>query len=375
MNRLNRICVLALLMSVFLYPAKQDNGKLTGVEKQIQDISDRLEKLKKEEKSILNDIYRVELQYERAVIENNKIKMQVRASQEVIDTKNKEKARLDSEIAASRKNLGELIRILYKMGGNTHLKLFSQVDNLDQLFRNYRLFAALIDYKSEELNKFKRLVGRLNTVRTELQQQHNRLRNLQNQKEQKVRRIRGLKQEKLEMMRKINSDRERHRKHLDELENEAARLNKMLYGKQIKRRFGDIDLTKVRGRLKWPIKGRVISSFGKKRSTRFNTYIINNGIKIKPTASDDVKAVYPGEIVFADYYKGYGNLVIIQHSRNLYTLYGHCKEILKKVGENVGEGDLISLVGDTGSTIGKALYFEVRTHTQPQDPVKWLRRN
>lgn len=364
-----------LLLAVFLYPAKQDNRKLSGVEKQIQDISDKLEKLKKEEKSILNDIYRVELQYEKAIIENNRIKMQVRASQESIEKKNKEKEKLDTEIAGSRKNLEELIRILYKMGGNTQLKVFSQVDNLDQLFRNYRLFTALIDYKSEELKKFKRLVDRLNTVRTDLQKQHDRLKDLQAQKEQKVRRIRGLKQAKLEMMRKINNDRERHNKHLDELENEAARLNQMLYGKQIKRRFGDIDLSKVRGNLKWPIKGRVISSFGKKRSTRFNTYIINNGIKIKPTGSDDVKAVYPGEVVFADYYKGYGNLIIIQHSRNLYTLYGHCKEILKKIGDNVGEGELICLAGDTGSTIGKALYFEVRTHTQPQDPVKWLRRN
>ncbi len=109
---------------------------------------------------------------------------------------------------------------MYKVGGNTQLKLFSQVDNLDQLFRNYRLFSALIDFKSAELNKIKDLLLRLSKVRTELQEQHSRLKNLQRQKEKKLRSIRGLKKSKLDLMRKVNNDRGRFRKLLDELESE-----------------------------------------------------------------------------------------------------------------------------------------------------------
>jgi septal ring factor EnvC (AmiA/AmiB activator) len=211
-------------------------------------------------------------------------------------------------------------------------------------------------------------------VKKELEGYHTNLKNLQNRKELKLRDIGSLKYSKMALIRKINNDRGQYMRLLDELEAEAAQLNKLIYGKPLKRRLGVIDLDRIKGKLNWPIKGKVVSFFGKKRSTKFDTYIINNGIKIKPGSSDRVRSVYPGEVVFADYYKGYGNLIIIQHAKNLYTLYGHCEKMYKQTGDNVNKGEVISLAGDSGSTYGKSLYFEIRTDLKPQDPLKWLRR-
>jgi septal ring factor EnvC (AmiA/AmiB activator) len=379
MKRTRFLLIAAGLMLVFIgppavYPDEENKEKLNVINKQIQDISNKLENLKKEEGSILNDIYKFELQYEKAVIENNKIKLQLRGTREKINKKNSEKQKLEEEIRESKKNLKKIIRILYKIGGNTYLKLFLRIDNLDELFKNYRLFITLINYKTDEINKIKINISRLNQVKKELEEQYATIRSLQQQKEQKLRSIYNLKQAKLHLMRDINNDRGDYRRMLDELETEAARLNEIIYGRKIKRRLGVIDLTPIKGKLRWPLSGKVISFFGKIRSTRFNTYIINNGIKIKPGKSDEVKAIYPGEVVFADYYKGYGNLVIIQHARNLYSLYGHCEKIFKKTGDNVSEGELIALAGDSGSTVGKALYLEIRTHSEPQDPLKWLHK-
>jgi murein hydrolase activator len=352
----------------------ESKGKLDKINHQIQEISDKIEKLQKEEKSILNEIYNVELKYEKAVIVNNKLKLQLRNVGDQIDKRSTEKAKLQKDIDKSKRNLKKIVRILYKIGGNQYLKLFLRIDNLDQLFANYRNFIALINYKTEELTKLRINIERLSIVNRELNERFTKLRDLQQSKEKKVRDIHRLKRSKIDIMKNIAGNRSKYRQLLDELENEAARLNEIIYGKKVKRRFGVIDLTKIKGRLTWPIKGKVISRFGKKRSTRFNTYILENGIKIRPTGSDKVTAVYPGEIVFADYYKGYGKLVIIQHAKNLYTLYGHCENILKKKGDSVGKGDVISIAGSTGSVTGKSLYFEIRTHADPQDPLKWLRR-
>jgi septal ring factor EnvC (AmiA/AmiB activator) len=367
-------CIFLIAGPLVLHPAKGDKKKLDAINKQIQDISNKLENLKKEEGSILNDIYKIELKYEKAVIENNKIKIQLRNTREKIRKKNSEKKKLEQEIQESKKNLKKIIRILYKIGGNSYLKLFIRINTLDELFKNYRLFIALINYKSDEIKKIKKNIHRLNLVKKELETQYANIRRLQQLKEQKVRNIGGLKQSKLRLMREINNDRQNYRQMLDELEVEAGRLNELIYGKKMKRRLGIINLNSIKGKLRWPITGKVVSSFGKKRSTKFNTYIMNNGIKIEPGKSNNVTAVYAGEIVFADYYKGYGNLVIVQHSRNLHTLYGHCEKILKKRGDNVSEGELISIAGDTGSTYGKVLYFEIRTQLKPQDPLKWLRK-
>lgn len=375
MNKLLVFVALVLLSGWLLWSSPdKDKEKLDNIAKQIDGINSKLEKLKKEEGSILNDIYKIELRYEKAIIENNKIKLQVRKSEEKINKKNSEKKKLEIEIDQSKKNLKQILRLLYKIGGNAYLKFFIRINNLDQLFENYRLFISLIDYKSDEINKLKVNIQRLLEVKKELEGYHANLKNLQRQKELKLKDIRNLKQSKMTLIRKISNDRDQYMRLLDELETEAGHLNKLIFGKPLKRRLGMIDLDRIKGKLNWPIKGKVVSFFGKKRSTKFDTYIINNGIKIQPGRSDQVKAIYPGEVVFAEYYKGYGNLIIIQHAKNLYTLYGHCEKMFKQKGDNVNKGEVISLAGDSGSTYGKSLYFEIRTQLKPQDPLKWLRR-
>ena len=375
MKKLLVLVVMFLLSGCLGWSAPdKDKEKLDTIAKQIEEINGKLEKLKKEEGSILNDIYKIELEYEKAVIENNQIKLLVRKSEEKIRKKNAEKKKLETEIDQSKTNLKQILRLLYKIGGNAYLKFFIRIDNLDQLFENYRLFISLIDYKSEEINKLKINIQRLLEVKKELEDDHASLKNLQKQKELKLQDIRNFKQSKMALIRKINNDKDQYMRMLDELETEAAQLNKLIYGKPLTRRLGMIDLDRIKGKLNWPIKGKVVSFFGKKRSTKFDTYIINNGIKIQPGNSDQVKSIYPGEVVFADYYKGYGNLIIIQHAKNLYTLYGHCEKMFKQKGDNVSEGEVISLAGDSGSTEGKSLYFEIRTQLKPQDPLEWLRK-
>jgi septal ring factor EnvC (AmiA/AmiB activator) len=375
---MKKLLVLIVLVLLSGFPGwsapDKDKEKLDTIAKQIEEINGKLEKLKKEEGSILNDIYKIELEYEKAIIENNRIKLLVSKSEEKIRKKNAEKKKLETEIDQSKTNLKQILRLLYKIGGNAYLKFLIRIDNLDQLFENYRLFISLIDYKSEEINKLKINIQRLLEVKKELEDDHASLKNLQKQKELKLQDIRNFKQSKMTLIRKINNDKDHYMRMLDELETEAAQLNKLIYGKPLTRRLGMIDLDRIKGKLNWPIKGKVVSFFGKKRSTKFDTYIINNGIKIQPGNSDQVKSIYPGEVVFADYYKGYGNLIIIQHAKNLYTLYGHCEKMFKQKGDNVSEGEVISLAGDSGSTEGKSLYFEIRTQLKPQDPLEWLRK-
>ena len=369
------LVVLVLLSGFFGWSAQdKDKEKLDTIAKQIEEINSKLEKLKKEEGSILNDIYKIELENEKAIIENNLIKMQVMKSEEKINKKNAEKKKLEKDIEQSKTRLKQILRLLYKIGGNAYLKFFIRIDNLDQLFENYRLFISLIEYKSDEINKLKVNIQRLLEVKKELEESHAHLKNLQDQKEQKIREIWNLKQSKMTLIHQIDNDKSQHMRLLDELEIEAAQLNKLIYGKPLSRRLGMIDLDRLKGKLNWPIKGKVVSFFGKKRSTKFDTYIINNGIDIQPGDSDQVRSIYAGEVVFADYYKGYGNLVIIQHAKNLYTLYGHCEKMFKQKGDNASEGEVIALAGDSGSTSGKSLYFEIRTQVKPQDPLEWLRK-
>jgi hypothetical protein len=87
---------------------------------------------------------------------------------------------------------------------------------------------------------------------------------------------------------------------------------------------------------------------------------------------EEPRAVLPGKILYADWFKGFGNIVIIDHGDHTFTVSGYCSELLKKPGESVSEGETIALVGSAGSLKGPCLYFEIRHHGKPQDPMNWL---
>jgi septal ring factor EnvC (AmiA/AmiB activator) len=379
-KRTAKIFVLILAVtagSLSAFPQKSNDlrkNKLAAINTEIDEINRKLSGLKGKEKSLLNEIYSIELQYEKALIENNKLKLQLRHAGQAIKTKNTEKKQLEKNIAGSKINLRKILRILYKIGGNSYLKLFIRVDSLEQLFHNYRLFTALIGRQSAELEILRTNINRLNQVKQELQASYDQLKSYQQKKEQKVRRIRSLKQGKLNLIGNINNDRKKYLQLLEELRGEASRINEIISGQPSKRPMRTLDLKRLKGRLRWPLRGKVVSSFGKKRSTRFDTYIIENGIKIKPSGSANVRSVYSGEVVFADYFGGYGKVVIVQHSKHLFSVYGHCEKIFKKKGESVEEGELISIAGDSGSTVGRVLYFEIRAQSNAQNPTLWLRK-
>ncbi len=129
-----------------------------------------------------------------------------------------------------------------------------------------------------------------------------------------------------------------------------------------------------RGNLEMPVKGKIISKFGTARNSDSPSFTFQSGIDIKANRGEPVRSVFRGRIIFAQWLKGYGNIIIIDHGDNYYTLYAHVDEIFKKKGSLIDRGDVIATAGDTGSMKGTCLHFEVRFHGKPVNPVKWLKK-
>jgi len=129
----------------------------------------------------------------------------------------------------------------------------------------------------------------------------------------------------------------------------------------------------LRGRLSWPADGRVVAEYGPQVNPRFGTKTFRNGIDIEATEGSSIAAVYPGHVVYTGWFRGYGNLIIVDHGGEYYTVYAHAADIRVTEGDEVKQGQIIGTVGDTGSLQGPRLYFEVRHEGKPQDPTQWLR--
>lgn len=129
---------------------------------------------------------------------------------------------------------------------------------------------------------------------------------------------------------------------------------------------------KLRGRLCAPAGGPITIGFGKRENPRFHTVTMQNGVEIGAAMGAPVRAVAPGVVRFAQWFRGYGNLVILEHDDGYYTVYAHLSSISAGVGEEVSAGQTIGHVGDTGSLGGASLYFEIRHHDAPLNPQEWL---
>ena len=129
-----------------------------------------------------------------------------------------------------------------------------------------------------------------------------------------------------------------------------------------------------RGKIPWPVSGKIIVPYGKYRNPEYNAVVENTGIQIQAPMGTPFRAVAAGTVRFADWFKGYGKLVILDHGKGYYSIYAQASQLNVAEGQVVAAGQVLGNVGDTGSLVGSSLYFEIRKDAVPQDPLRWLRR-
>lgn len=155
---------------------------------------------------------------------------------------------------------------------------------------------------------------------------------------------------------------------------QAARLGELVATLAPPRRGPPASFAALRGRLPLPVRGTITVGFGRVVDARFGTETVQSGLDIRAPAGAPVRAVAPGRVAHAGWFKGYGNIVILDHGGGYHTLVAHLATMRAAVGEEVDAGAELGSVGDSGSLKGPYLYFELREHGHPVDPAPWLAR-
>jgi len=131
-----------------------------------------------------------------------------------------------------------------------------------------------------------------------------------------------------------------------------------------------LGLNKNKGRLSWPSKGKLTHKFGQRKHGGINW----KGVLISAAEGTSVNSIHNGQVVFADWLKGYGWVIVVDHGEGFMSLYGHAQTLLKDVGDMVREGESVALVGQSGGQADSGLYFEIRHKGRAVNPIKWCRR-
>lgn len=131
-----------------------------------------------------------------------------------------------------------------------------------------------------------------------------------------------------------------------------------------------VTFAQLRGKLRFPVRGELVGRFGAPRVGSGTSW---RGVFIRAASGEDVRAVARGEVVFSDWLRGYGNLIIVDHGGDYLSVYGNNDALLKELGDVIGGGDAIASVGASGGGLESGLYFEIRHRGQPVDPLQWVR--
>ncbi len=158
---------------------------------------------------------------------------------------------------------------------------------------------------------------------------------------------------------------------LKQLKEKAQRLKELINHLEPLQNNNSGRFAALKGKLPWPIRGPLLVGFGTQKNPEFGTLYESHGVEIAAASGAKMRAVASGKVVFASWFKGYGNLLIVAHDGGFHTLYAQAEELLKQRGDRVEAGEPVALAGLPGE---QGIYFEIRQNGAPVNPLSWLKR-
>jgi len=304
--------------------------------------------------------------------------------------------RTRAEAESKRAQIDRRVSALYKGGEVGNLRIFFSSESFPQMTENLRYMRSVLENDKKLFAQYNGDLERLKELKARLEKDAGRKEGLRRSIEAGKREIEQEKSRKASYLVKVRQDKQGYLTSLKELQVNARRLqsmferlearNRKAYSPKKKSRgkgreaalptppqVPDRGLGAQRGRLSLPVRGTIVDRFGRHKHPEFDSFTVSNGISVAAPAGSPIHAVFDGEVIFADYFKGYGNMVIVDHGGGFFSLYAHASSVVKKVGSKVAKNDVLASVGEADSAKGPLLYFEIRYQGKPVDPAPWFR--
>ncbi len=270
---------------------------------------------------------------------------------------------------------------LYKLHCLGSFNILASAGSVSDYFRRKRALKIILAHKIKLIENLENQKKKLEKLKQKLETRKKELESLKNQRKKQVLSLREKKVKRKKLLKQIIESKNLVLASLISLKKAAKELDRRIKAFYIesdakkagKGKYHAGSFKALKGLLKMPVKGKIVSLFGAHKNSEYNVMSFQSGINIKAEKGEPIHSVYAGNVIFADWFKGYGNMIIIDHGDHYYTLYAHAEELFKTKGNSVDSMEVIGTVGDTGSMTGPGLHFEIRYHGKPVDPLKWLK--
>lgn len=385
------VCFLLILSVPSFADVKDD---LQGIKRELTEKKLLLKKTKKVESKVSGELDQIQKYLREKEASLNSLGRDMKGVETSLNRTQRDIDLAKAEAERKKQQINRRLTSVYKAGEAGSLRMFFSSESFPQMTENLRYMRSVLENDKKLFADYNAKMENLRVLKASLERDVARKEKIKSSIEVKKQEIEQEKNKKAGYLLKVREDKKTYMSSIKELQANANRLQAMVERLEARSRKGynsknknkavvgsehllpnvpDKGLGTQKGRLNLPVKGNIVGQFGRHKHPEFNSYTVNNGISIEAPAGTQIHAIYEGQVIFADYFKGYGNMVIVDHGGGFFSLYAHAANLFKKVGATVAKNDVVASVGDTDSSKGPMLYFEIRYQGKPVDPSPWFR--
>lgn len=407
-----RILALILLSSL-IAPAIADQRadaqrQLEAARQDVAELKKLLDKLQQEKSGVQQQLKKTETEMGDLEGQVRELQRELNGSEAEIKRLDQEKKKLQSARVEQQRLIGIQARAAYQSGRQEYLKLLLNQQNPERFSRTLTYYDYLSQARLEQLTAFNETLRQLGNVEQEIASHQAQLQTQKASLDERHAKLAQTRKQRQQALAKLNNEFANRDQRLKARQQEQAELGRVLKtieqtlarqareAEQARQRalaaqqaeqsrpgsppsgplvssgavYGG-PFASARGKLPWPVDGRLVARYGTPRGGDARTKW--DGVLIGAPAGSQVRAVHGGRVVFADWLRGAGLLVILDHGNGYLSLYGHNQSLLKNAGDLVTAGESIATVGTSGGQDTPALYFAIRQEGRPSDPAQWCR--
>jgi len=398
----------------------QTKQELAKAAKDIAELKKLVDKIQQEKSAAEQALKKTETEIGELEKQVNELQQQEKKTEQELDELDEQKKKLQSSRLEQQKLIAIQARAAYQAGQQEPLRLLLNQQQPEKFSRNLTYYQYIGQARQQQIHTFNETLRQLSNISAQISEQQSMLAEQRSSLISKQESLKTLREQRQKKVATLNQQQRKETQSLKTRQTDQIELNNVLktieatlarqareakeaerlrqqrvaeqQRQQAKKLLGTSPITagkqpqsamvstavthqggsfaSVRGKLPWPVNGRLVAHFG---SARGDTRSKWDGVLISSQPGTQVRAIHSGRVVFADWLRGAGLLVIIDHGDGYLSLYGHNQSLLSSPGDIVQTGQAVSTVGNTGGQDQAALYFAIRQKGKPSDPTQWCR--
>jgi len=353
-------------------PVEITRSQIEQIEKELLEQQGELLSVDIKEKGILEEIERLEKNVAANRESLRGLSSQIRKVSKEVQGGQRRIQQLNRSSRAVKEYLKERLVVFYKFGRPGYVGVLVPSATPQEFQKTIKYMKAIMDQDRQALDMLDRQMSQVERELEVLKENMAAIEALKKAKDRGMALLEKSIEKKVFLLMKVHREKEFYAKAVEELKEAAQALNQtMVYLEtEEKERLLTKGFAEMKGKLPLPIKGKIlrdIKQFGS------NSFMHRKGIYIKGSPGEEIRSIFPGRIDYSGWFKGYGQMMIINHGSHYFTIFAHFEERVKEKGEMVSGGEVVGLAGDLGWHVGPGIYFEIRKGGDHLDPERWLK--